>query len=150
MSQRENDGSQPSPSSGAGGYRNPPKERRFKTSGNPKGRPKGSKNRKTIVRSVADEMHSVQENGKRRRLSTLELVLLRLRNLALQGDNVRAFDEIHRLAKAYQPQQENDNVGYLVVPAPMTEEEYAAEQEERNKTRKPPPGYEFTDASTPE
>ncbi len=108
-------------------------QRRFKTSGNPNGRPKGSKNRKTFVRSVANEMHSVQESGKRRRLSTLRLVLLRLRNLALKGDDVRAFDEIHRLTKAYQPQEVNDNVGYAVMPAPMTEEEWLEQAEKDNE-----------------
>ena len=59
------------------GYRKPPMRRRFKVSGNRKGRPKGAKNRKTIVQAVADEMHTVIENGKRRKRSTLELVLLR-------------------------------------------------------------------------
>ena len=107
-------------------------------SGNSKGRPKGSRNRKTIVKAVAHEMHGVTENGKRRRLSTIELVLLRLRNLALEGKNVRAFDAYHGLIKAYQPQASNDDVGYLVVPAPMSNEEWKADQEEKNKHRKRP------------
>ena len=86
-------------------------------------------------------MHTVAENGKRRRRSTLDLVLLRLRNLALEDKNVRPFEELHRLIKAYQPQETNDRVGYLVVPAEMTREEWVARQEELNKHRKPPPGY---------
>ncbi len=100
--------------------------------GNPKGRPKGAKNRKTIVKVVANEMHSVTEAGKRRRLSTLELVLLSLRNMALEGKNVRAFDELHRLIKVYQPQETDDNCGYLVVPAVKTPEEAIAEGEKAN------------------
>ncbi len=78
------------------------------------------------------------ENGKHRRLSTLDLVLLRLRNMALEDKNIRAFEEFHRLIKAYQPQETNDDVGYLVVPAEMTQEEWIAEQEELNKHRKRP------------
>ncbi len=70
--------------------------------------------------SVADEKHAMLENDKRRRRTTLQIVLLRLRNMALEGTNVRAFEEFHRLAKAYQPQEADDHVGYLVVPAPMT------------------------------
>ncbi len=142
MSNRENDGSEQPPAHEEVGYGKPPTRRRFKKSGNLKGRPKGSKNRKTIVKAVANEMHSLIENGKHRRLSTLDLVLLRLRNMALEDKNVRAFEELHRLIKAYQPQETNDDVGYLVVPAEMTPEEWVAEQEELNKHRKPPPGYD--------
>ena len=141
MSNRENDGSERPPAHEVVGYGKPPTRRRFKKSGNSKGRPKGAKNRKTIVKAVANEMHTLIEDGKHRRRSTLALVLLRLRNLALEGKNVRAFEEFHRLAKAYQPQATNDDAGYLVVPAEMTQEEWVARQEELNKHRKPPPGY---------
>ena len=49
------------------GYGNPPLQRRFKKglSDNKKGRPHGSKNRKTIVREIANEMHTVTEDGQR-------------------------------------------------------------------------------------
>ena len=141
MSNRENDRSEQPPAHEEVGYGKPPTRRRFKKSGNLKGRPKGAKNRKTIVKAVANEMHSVIEDGKRRRRSTLDLVLLRLRNMALAEGNDRAFEELHRLIKAYQPQETNDRVGYLVVPAEMTQEEWVARQEELNKHRKPPPGY---------
>ena len=90
--------------------------------------------------AVWNEMHSVIENGKRRRLSTLDLVLLRLRNMALEDKNVRAFEELHRLIKAYQPQEVDGSLGYLVVPAPMSNEEWEADQEEKNKHRKRPSG----------
>lgn len=141
MTDRDDDGSaKPSPNE-AVGYRNPPTYRRFKESGNSKGRPKGSKNRKTIVREVASEMHTVIENGEQRRRSTLELVLLRLRNMALEAKNMRAFDEMQKLLKAYEIEDPEGRYGYLVVPAPMSAEEWMAEQEELNKTRKPPPGY---------
>ncbi len=106
-----------------------------------KGRPKGSRNRKTIVKAVANEMHTVLENGKRRRLSTIGFVLLSLRNMALEDKNIRAFEEFHRLIKAYQPQEAGDGLGCLVVPAEMSQEEWVARQEELNKHRKPPPGY---------
>jgi hypothetical protein len=59
--------------------------------------------------------------------------------MALEGKNVRAFDEFHRLIKAYQPQATTD-LGYLVVPAAMTPEEWMADQEEKNKHRKRPSG----------
>ena len=140
MSNQENDGSEQPPTHEAVGYRKPPMERRFKKCGNSKGRPTGSKNRKTIVKVVANEMHSVTENGKRRRLSTIELVILSFRNMALEGKNVRAFDEFHRFTKAYQPQEVGGNLGCLVVQATMSDEEWVAEQEELNKHRKRPSG----------
>ncbi len=124
MSNRDNEGPERPPAHEEVGYRKPPMYRRFKKSGNLKGRPKGAKNLKTIVKLVADEKQSMLENGKRRRRSTLQIVLLRLRNMALEDTNVRAFDEFHRLAKAYQPQEADDHVGYLVVPAPLTNEEF--------------------------
>ncbi len=139
MSNRENDGSEQPPGHEEVGYQKPPTRRRFKKSGNSKGRPKGSKNRKTIVKEIANEKHSVTENGKRRKLSTLELVLFSLRNMALGDKNVRAFEEFHRLTKAHQPQATTD-VGYLVVPAEMTQEEWMADQTEKNKHRKRPSG----------
>ena len=133
MSNRENDGSEQPPDDEEFGYGKPPTRRQFKECGNSKGRPKGSKNRKTIVKAVANEMYSVTENGKRRRLSTLQFVVLSLRNMALENKNVGAFDEFHRLIKAYQPQESNDDVGYLVVPAGMTPEEAIAEGEKANE-----------------
>jgi hypothetical protein len=139
MLNQENDGSELPPAHEEVGYQKPPMCRRFKKSGNPGGRPKGSKNRKTIVKEVAKEMHVVRENGKRRKLSTLKLVLFSLRNMALEGENVRAFDEFHRLIKVYQPQATTD-LGYLVAPADMTPEEWKAEQREKNKHRKRPSG----------
>ncbi len=132
MSDRENDGSEQPPAHEEVGYCKPPMRRRFKVSGNPNGRPKGAKNRKTIVEAVANEMHSVTESGKRRRRSTLELVLLRLRNMALEDKNVRAFKELHRLIKVYQPQEARVRGGCLVVPAVLTPEEWIADMEKKN------------------
>lgn len=144
MSNSENDGpEQPTgPDHERPGYGKQPMIRRFRECGNTRGRPKGAKNRKTIVREVAEELHVVVENGKRRPRSTLELVLLRLRSLALEEKNVRAFGEWHRLTKAYEPEVVDDKAGYMLAPAEMTAEEWVAEQEELNKTRKPPPDYE--------
>ncbi len=134
MSDRENDGSEQPPAHEEVGYRRPPMQRRFKAdeTGNPNGRPNGAKNRKTIVKTVANEMHTVIANGKPRRRSTLELVLLRLRNMALEDKNVRAFEELHRLIKAYQPQEGTGGLGYIVVPAEMTPEEWIAAMEKKN------------------
>ena len=112
------------------GYGKPPLIRRFKLghSGNRRGRPRGSKNRKTIVREIANEMHAVTEDGLQGRRSTLELMLLALRNRAAEG-NVRAFRAYMKYLVKYEPQDTHPNAGYLVVPAAMTVDEYIRETE---------------------
>jgi hypothetical protein len=124
------------------GRANPLARRRFKENIGGKGRPKGSKNRKTTVKEVANEMHAVTENGKPRKRSTLELVLFKLRNMALAGKPAGAFEEFDRLTKAYIPQAPSGNYGVLVAPAYITPEEWVAQAEEQNKTAKIPEGCE--------
>jgi hypothetical protein len=108
------------------GHGNPPRKTRFRRgqSGNPRGRPKGAKGRKQIVAKIANEMHWVVEDGNRRRRSTLELILLQLRNLAVQG-NIQAFHAYHDLLAKYAPQETKTQAGYLIVPEQMaTAEEW--------------------------
>jgi hypothetical protein len=115
------------------GYGKPPMQRRFKSgqSGNQRGRPHGSKNRKTILNEIANEMHTVTVNGKRRRRSTLVLMLFALRNLGAEG-NVREFRAYKKYLAKYEPQETNSEHGYLVVPAGKTPEEEIAEAEKVN------------------
>ena len=105
------------------------------------GRPKGSRNRKTIVKEIANYQHTVRENGKRVLRSTFELVLQRLREKTLKDGNSRAWDELHRLIKIFEPQNTLEGVGVLVAPAQITQEEWIARAEEDNKHCKPPAGY---------
>ena len=115
------------------GYGRPPMVRRFKLgeSGNRRGRSRGSKNRKTIVRKIANEMHTVTEDGRQRRRSTLELMLLALRNLAAEG-KTRNFRVYNKYLAKFEPQTRS-KLGYLVVPAESTEEEIRAEAEKLNE-----------------
>ncbi len=78
-----------------------------------------------------NEMHTVTENGRRRRRSTLELMLLALRNRAAEG-NVRAFRAYKKCLAKYEPQDTHSNLGCLVVPATLTPEEAIAEGEKAN------------------
>lgn len=115
------------------GYAKPPMIRRFKSGepGNRRGRPRGSKNRKTIVREIANEVHTVTEDGRRRRRSTLELMLLALRNLAVSG-TVRAFRAYEKYLAKFEPQTRS-KLGYMIAPPEMTEEEVRAEAERMNE-----------------
>ena len=112
---------------------NPLRPRRFKTSGNPHGRPKGARNRKTILKEIAFERRRVTENGKVRTHSTLDLIILRLRNLALEGKNLRAIEAYQKLEETYLPQTKEQQAACLVVPQPVSEAEYIAKMERKNE-----------------
>lgn len=82
------------------GFGKPPEASRFKKgkSGNPKGRPKGSKDFSSDLRDVLDAKVTVNENGKPRKVSSQKATLMRLREQALKG-NARAMDRYIDLAK---------------------------------------------------
>jgi len=115
------------------GYGKPPLTRRFKSgrSGNRRGRPRGSKNCKTIVREIANEMHAVTEDGRLRRRSILEFMLLALRNRAAEGD-VRAFRAYKKYLAKFDPRETDSKLGYIVLSADVTPEEAIAEGEKAN------------------
>ena len=85
------------------GYGMPPKHSRFKKgqSGNPKGRPKGKKNRTTVVTEMLDEVTTVTEGGKARRMTKLEIIVAVLINKALKGDK-KAIDMVLQLQRETQ------------------------------------------------
>lgn len=70
------------------GYGKPPAAARFKAgqSGNPGGRPKGVKNRATLLREVAETKVPVTTPEGRKRLPMLQAVLYRLAVDAANGD----------------------------------------------------------------
>jgi Family of unknown function (DUF5681) len=70
------------------GYGRPPKATRFAPgeSGNPRGRPKGSRSVGSILKGIMSQKVNVSEGGRRRRVSRVELMLLRLVNDAAHGD----------------------------------------------------------------
>jgi hypothetical protein len=67
------------------GYMKPPKEHRFKKgkSGNPRGRPKEPETVASIILRVLKR--KIRIAGEDRRVSLLEAIALRLRNLAIKG-----------------------------------------------------------------
>ncbi len=70
------------------GYKKPPGHSQFKAgqSGNPKGRPKGSKNLKTELAEELQELISIREGGARRTISKQRAMLKGLTAKAVQGD----------------------------------------------------------------
>jgi hypothetical protein len=70
------------------GYGKPPHNTRFKKgqSGNPRGRPSGSKNLSTLLSEALNEPVIVTENGRRRKVSKREAIIKQLVNRSANGD----------------------------------------------------------------
>ncbi len=70
------------------GYRRPPPSGQFKkgASGNPNGRPKGSKNFFTLLEQELNQKVVVNEGGRRKSVTRMQAMVMRLVSAALQGD----------------------------------------------------------------
>jgi hypothetical protein len=84
------------------GYKRPPLQTRFRpgVSGNPLGRQKGVRNFAADVKRTLEIPVTLSENGKSKRVSTQEALILRLREKALKGD-ARALETLLSLAKTH-------------------------------------------------
>lgn len=86
------------PSSYEVGYGRPPQTSQFKTgqSGNPRGRPKGSKNLQTLLREELDQKVQVTENGRPRLMSKRRVAVRQQVDKAVKGD-AKAFNVLVKL-----------------------------------------------------
>src|SRR5436309_3117768 len=82
------------------GYKKPPKHTQFKKgrSGNPRGRPKGSKNLGSILERELNSPVQIQEKGRKRSIPRREALVKQLVNDALTGRE-RARKEVFDLAE---------------------------------------------------
>ena len=95
------------------GRGNPPKHTQFRkgTTGNPKGRPRGSKNLSTYIMEAARYPVTATVNGSARKISTLQSTTLQLAikaaggNQAAMGEFLDWIDEIETRATAVKPTQ---------------------------------------------
>jgi Family of unknown function (DUF5681) len=100
----------PSPERGVG-RGNPPKHTQFQkgVSGNPKGRPKGSKNLATIIAEAARSQVSAMIDGRSRKITKLQATAMQLATKAAGGDQASIaklldwVDEIETRAAAARP-----------------------------------------------
>ena len=83
------------------GFGKPPVHSRFEKgrSGNPKGKQKGRKNTKTMIREIAFAPMEVQVQGKAQIITAYEAALMKLRQSALSGD-FRATQALLELARS--------------------------------------------------
>ncbi len=84
------------------GYKKPPAETRFQKgrSGNPKGRPAGTRNFKTDLREELAEPVNVREDGSVTTVSSQRAILKQLRAKALKGEQ-RAIEQLLALAERH-------------------------------------------------
>lgn len=70
------------------GYGRPPRHTQFKRgrSGNPRGRPKGHQNIKTVLETLLNQKVTVTENGQAKRMTKRELMFAGAINRAAKGD----------------------------------------------------------------
>ena len=71
------------------GYGKPPRATRFRKgqSGNPRGRPRGSRNFTILLEEALAEPIAINENGRRGKASKLRVIVKQLVNKAVQGDH---------------------------------------------------------------
>jgi hypothetical protein len=90
------------------GYGKPPRHTRFKPgrSGNPRGRPSGSKNLATVLSEALIEPVIVAENGRRRKITKRQAIITQLVNRSAKSD-LRAtkilLDIIRELERGTEP-----------------------------------------------
>jgi Family of unknown function (DUF5681) len=120
----------------------PPAEYHFLkgTTGNKKGRPKGSIDTKRLTRKVANKKHAVRIDGRIVRKTLLQLVIESMIREAATGkpSMVALVDQIRAKISPTQDKQEG---GFLLVPAEVSIEEFLAEEEARNANAREPGTY---------
>jgi hypothetical protein len=109
----------------------PPPEKHFLKgqSGNPAGRPKGTVSIKGITRKVARKTRRMKIDGKFRKISTSDLLILKLNSMAALGKPGTAAVVGWLRDKVTLPEETASQAGILLVPAEVTPEEFMAEME---------------------
>ena len=100
------------------------------------GRPHGAIGEKTIVQSIAAELHQIQHNGRTIQVNTIEFLLLSMRNLAMSG-HLQAAKWLSDYRAQVLPDAGAQG-GYLVVPEIMPLEQDIEREMSLNKFRTNP------------
>ena len=125
----------------------PPEQNHFKKgqSGNPAGRPKGAVSTAGITRKFAFKKIPVTVGGKQQQLMRFHVAVLKLRALATAG-SAAAAEELSKLRTRLTPRMPDGPTSYLLVPAPMSMEEFIESENERNTDKVQPEAATNLDA----
>jgi uncharacterized protein DUF5681 len=107
------------------GYGKPPQHTRFKPgqSGNPKGRPKGSQNLRSVLHDALFKKVPVTEDGRLCTMSRVQAIVTGLVARALKGDN-RAAESVLKLANQhFPPGVEERETEILVLRDPFPDDD---------------------------
>lgn len=91
-------------------------------SGNPAGRPRGSKNLMTLFKERRDTRVRVIENGRERWITAGELAVRGVYERALKGDMAALKAWLNLKKEADKATSKQEQFGYLLVPEPMSQE----------------------------
>lgn len=96
-----------------------------------------------FIQKIADEHHLIDVDGKSMSVTTAELALRKLHQLALKG-HAQAIKERERLMQLYDPTPDSDpRYGYVIVPETLPEELFIKRMEEKNARMIGPPALEY-------
>ena len=109
----------------------PPAERKFLKgqSGNPAGRPRGAVSLTRMTRKIARKVRRVKLDGKFRKVSTIDLLILRLNGMAALGKPGAARVARWLREQVTLPDEEDASARILLVPAQVTAEEFMAKMQ---------------------
>jgi Family of unknown function (DUF5681) len=96
------------------GYARPPEHAKFKRgqSGNPRGRPKGSRNESTMLRELLHRKINARDGGRSRKITILEGILLRITEDALKGDTKSAAFILNRYGALVSGETPQADIGH--------------------------------------
>jgi len=131
------------------GYRNPPKHTQFQKgqSGNPKGRPKGSKNLKTDLQEELEELILIREGNSQKTVTKQRAIFKGLMSKAMKGDSRAANLIVSMLYRYEEPNtfQEDED---LTIEEEAILAELKAEIARELQKQKPPPAAGKTKRKT--
>ncbi len=111
------------------GYGKPPKQARFSKgrSGNPAGRPKGHKNKGSVVREIIERQVILRENGKPRKVTVFEALVESTVSKALNG-SVNDLIKLLQLIEKHVPEKLEEVEEVPVRPdlSPLSDEDLAS------------------------